>query len=424
MSRRQTSSRWVIGLICLSALLCRGENGVSQSFYDNADELIVERSGTVIERLRCQRTELSCPGLEGRGEVNLGRTNDGSIYAAVTSWSGKGFNQLFRSTDQGKSWTGWPIQLPPGSTEVTAFTVLRDGTFLLADGGNLRGDRSRVQFSISRDFGQTWQPVGRIAPDPWNQIGEGFLSLTQLRDGTVVFPVARWNKAPEGTPVDLPHYVFRSTNGGKRWKGGPGREGIGAGPGVAPSEGGSTVRWPGMGGTFPGCLETHLIQLRCGSLLAAFRYSGYAQPWHKDMIEKWGGSPKPDDVGRYFKHVFLGDSTDGGKTWRNLRPVSDAEGRPLLKSGEAHGQLAELPDGRIVLTHDRRYDRQTVGRVSSDRGQTWSPEVYRLLPGSGYSASVSLGDGTVITVSGGTNERKTPSVMAIRWKPSSSSRPE
>jgi hypothetical protein len=302
---------------------------------------------------------------------------------------------------------------------VTAFTVLRDGTLLLADGGNLRGDRSRVQLSVSRDMGRTWQPVAQIPSKPWNQIGEGFLSLTQLRDGTIVLPVARWNKAPEGTPVDLPHYVFRSTDGGKSWKAGPASGGAGVETLVTAEGSGPKARWPGMGGTFPGCLETHIIQLRRGSLLAAFRYSGFAQPWHKDVLEKWGGSLKPDNIGRYFKHVFLGDSTDGGKTWKNLRPVRDSEGRALLKSGEAHGQLVELPDGRIVLTHDRRFDRQTIGRVSSDGGQTWSPNVYHLLRGSGYSASVSLMDGTVVTVSGATNERGAPALMAIRWKPAS-----
>ena len=130
-------------------------------------------------------------------------------------------------------------------------------------------------------------------------------------------------------------------------------------------------------------------------------------------------------MGRLFKHVFLGDSPDGSRTWEHLRPLSDAEGRPLLVFGECHGQLVELPDGRVVLVHDRRYpyDKgETIGRVSEDGGKAWSRYVYHLSEGSGYPASVALDDGTIVTVVGNTrlDAQSRPiepwRVQSVRWR--------
>ena len=355
----------------------------------------------------------------------MGSTQGGEIYAAVIAAGAgggelKSSQRLFRSNDGGLSWTSRSIELP-GGNELTAFTVLNDDSLLVAEGGNLLGDRSCVRIHRSVDRGETWVQVGMIPAEPFDQIGEGCLSLTQLKDGTILFPVCRWNKVPEGTPNLFAQYVYRSTDDGRTWQGG----GELKKGNIAPVGNGPASRWPGMGGTFPGCVETHIVELSDGKLLAVFRYSGDPQPWHRDKVKEWGGSTEPDAIGRFFKHGFLGDSSDGGRTWKNLRPLFDAEGTALLVIGECHGQLVELADGRVVLVHDRRYpytQSETIGRVSGDGGKTWSRNVYHLSEGTGYAASVALEDGTIVTVAGNTGLDMAArpiepwSVQAVRWK--------
>ena len=77
----------------------------------------------------------------------------------------------------------------------------------------------------------------------------------------------------------------------------------------------------------------------------------------------------------------------------------------MLEFGEPHGQLVQVPDGRVVLVHDRRYPYQhahTRARISNDEGRTWEPEIYHVSDGMGYPASVALPDGTVVTITGNT----------------------
>lgn len=390
-----------------------------------AEMMKVTRDGKMVREVPVERIPLDYPGLEGRAEACMGRTRNGDIWAAVGfniagGRPGTGANpeRLYHSTDGGRTWTG-RFLAPTGDERMCGFTVLTDDTLLLAVSG--MGD---VKMYRSTDLGRSWDPPATIPPDPFETIGEGFLSLTQLRDGTVLFPVARYDRKPEGVPNESPQYVFRSDDGGRTWHGGgdladAGVEAVGQGP---------ERRWPGMGGTFPGCLETHLLELASGKVLAAFRYSGFQQPWHREKVKEWGGDPKGDVTGRLFKHVFLGDSDDGGRTWTDLRPVLDPEGRPLLLLGECHGQLAQLPDGRVVLVNDRRYpfplhaDNDVRGRVSDDDGRTWSPEAYQVATGMGYPASVALDDGTIVTVTGNTqlDDRVRPigpwSAQAVRWR--------
>lgn len=386
------------------------------------DTIAVTRDDHDVCKLPCERIPLEYPELSGRAEACMGRTQNGDIWVAVGYNTGgggagvEGVERLFCSQDGGRRWTS--RLLPPTERgHLGAFTVLQNDRLLLAVGG---ADGASIEFYGSNDQGKSWEPLSRLSAEPFERIGEGFLSLTQLRDGTVLFPVCRWQKAPEGTPVEFPQYVFRSSDGGRTWQGGGALDPVN----VMPEGSGPTSRWPGMGGTFPGCCETHITQLRNGRLLAAFRYSGYPQPWHRAKIDEWGGG-NPDGIGRIFKQVFLGDSFDGGKTWQNLRPLLSREGRPLLKFGQCHGQVVQVPDGRVVLVHDHRYpyDRtETVARVSEDGGQTWSTNAYHVSEGTGYPASVALEDGTLVTVTGNTrlNPDASPAepwrVQAICWK--------
>ena len=57
-----------------------------------------------------------------------------------------------------------------------------------------------------------------------------------------------------------------------------------------------------------------------------------------------------------------------------------------------------------MATFENRYPYADGGamlaRVSWDGGQTWEPELYKLTRGHGYSGSVVLKDGTIVTLAG------------------------
>ena len=178
--------------------------------------------------------------------------------------------------------------------------------------------------------------------------------------------------------------------------------------------------------------EPYIIQLNSGEVLGASRLQRSAlEDDPAELVGKWsrragqGASTAPSRDGPLFKRVFICQSGDGGRTWTGPRPVETKEGTPILEFDECHGQLFQVPDGRVVLVHDRRYpyDQSEIrARVSCDNGLTWEPEVYHLTDGMGYPASVALEDGTIVTVTGSTrtDDRAAPiepwSVIALRWR--------
>ena len=123
------------------------------------------------------------------------------------------------------------------------------------------------------------------------------------------------------------------------------------------------------------------------------------------MVEAWHGASQPDAHGRLFRIILRGSSPDGGLTWGDFGPIADAAGETLLIHGECNGELVCLPDGRVVLVHQRRYpgfESQIIGRVSEDGGRTWRRDEYRVNAGFGYPSSLALEGGTIITAVGQT----------------------
>ena len=231
--------------------------------------------------------------------------------------------------------------------------------------------------------------------------------MTQLRSGTIVLPVAQSSNVPEGQAQvwgkDALHCVFRSDDGGRTW--------------------------PHAAETHEGCYETHILESQNGDLLAALRYQrSIRRDNPSELLDLWA-DPDGAQVGApLYKRVFLADSTDQGATWSNLRGLMTADEKPVVEYGQCHGQLVQVPDGRVVLVHDNRYpgeNAEVIARVSGDNGQTWQPQAYHVSFGMGYPASVVLDDGTIVTVTGNTPMYSpqglaigdhTWSVAAIRWR--------
>ncbi len=273
-------------------------------FYPARNQLVVE-TPTRIAVQKCERIPLDYPDMAGRAEVCMGTTSNADIYALVVAPRGSGderkaSQRLFRSEDGGRTWKGYFVELSRGMG--VAFTVLADDTMVIAAAGKLDTGEQAILFYSSKDLCLSWEVAGTIRAHPFSRIGEGFLSLTQLQDGTVLFPVCRWTPGP-GSRLEwtaFHHSVFRSSDGDQNWISG------------AP--------------TFEGVFEAHLVEMEAGHLLGAFRFSGGYRDWHQLKAPLWGAAAEPDGVGRIFKQVILGRSEDGGVTWHNFQPVVDRGG--------------------------------------------------------------------------------------------------
>ena len=382
---------WVIAAVLVFALPVQA--GHQEHYYPDPGLITVERGDQIVNYLQCERIHLDYPGLSDRCDVNMGRDSLGNIWAAVTGAAAGQMDRLFRSQDGGVTWTSIPLS-PTQNQELAAFTALKNNNLLLAT--NLNQAESRLYLSSNR--GSTWRLATTLEPNPYKYIGEGFLSLTPLNNGRVLYPICRYDDDIYETGVH--GGVFVSTDGGNTF------------PTVYPT----SDFWA----------EAHILELQPGKLLMAIRYQRNRNPGETDEeILAWGGNISPTPQKPFtFKNVFLADSDDGGATWKNFRPVRDSQGQVLIKYGQCHGQLVRVPDGRVVLMHDTRYpneERDVRAHISSDGGQTWAPEVYYLSFGRGNPASVVLENGTIVTVTGNwpygrSGPSGPPSAQVIRWK--------
>jgi hypothetical protein len=320
------------------------------------------------------------------------------------------------SEDRGRTWTGEEVDV----SGLGAFAVLDDDTFLAANGGG----EGAIQILYSPDRGKTWESISELTSGVFDAMHIDS-NMLQLKDGTVLLAANLRMNPPGGAPWSegfYPQYVYRSYDRGQHWEGGGDpdfwrsvREGK-----IRIEDDGPEYGWPGTGGTFPGCYETGFYELANGMLMAALRFSGPPRPWHHEVAQAWGAG-YPDNHGRIFRHVVLGESHDGGQTWGDLRPILDGKGRPILVYGECNGELVQRSDGRLVLVHQTRYPRghsQLCARVSHDNGQTWRSERYHLIFGFGYSSSLVLEDDTIVTVTGsslGDNGHPRRGAV-IRWR--------
>ncbi len=378
-------------------------------FYEGVDELLVTDGLQIVDRISCERILLPrderWPSHHVQGHI--GQQRDGSLHAVV---SGGNACMYWQSHDSGITWEGAQIDTPGAG----GFTVLDDDGFLLACGG---GD-GPIRILHSHD-GVGWSNRGQIRSGLFDAHHIDS-NLLQLRDGTVRLAVNLRLNPPQGAPLlagQYPQYLLRSMDRGVTWSSYGAANfwaAVKSGEQSVQDDGPDYV-WPGSGGTFPGVYETGFIERGDGQMMGAFRFSGPPRSWHQDRVASWGEPPhpEPDSHGRLFRHVVLGESDDGGRHWRNLRPILAADGTPLMAHGESNGELVELSDGRLVLIHQTRYaesfdaakgyfrGRSTLSaRVSDDAGLTWRRQRYRLMFGFGYSGTLVLTDDTLVTVTG------------------------
>lgn len=117
--------------------------------------------------------------------------------------------------------------------------------------------------------------------------------------------------------------------------------------------------------------ELHCVEATDGTIIAQIRN-------HNEANKGW---------------TLQTESTDGGKTWSEPRPI--CYGLP--------SHLLRLRDGHLIMTYGhRRAPYGNQARISTDNGRTWGDEIIISGDGKGgdlgYPSTVELADGTLLTV--------------------------
>ncbi len=301
-----------------------------------------------------------------------------------------------------------------------------NGELVIAYSGGREGHIDpfgRVEFSRSKDNGQTWSWPQIIMDTPIDDRDAGIVetprgtllvtTFTSLAYEKILSEakgwdparIERWQSVQRATTAAerqslLGTWMIRSTDGGLHWSA-PYRVPVNSphGPvalrdgrllyagkrlwdanaeiGVCEStDDGLTWRWLAEIPSRPGDSainyhELHAVQAADGRLIAHIRNQ----------------NPAND------RETLQSESTDGGKTWSAPRPIG-VWGLP--------SHLLRLADGCLVMTYGYRRDpRGNHARLSRDHGQTWSEPIVISNDGKGdigYPSTVEVAPGKLLTL--------------------------
>ena len=251
----------------------------------------------------------------------------------------------------------------PGRTD--GFTLLRDGTLILAHGNK------NTSVSRSTDGGHTWTttrlPSDVIPGSGGNLIPGEVTGCIELPDGTLLMHLARQVAGYKWTA-----YVIRSTDGGRTW--------------------GDPTRVP----TETDADEISYELLPSGRIFGIARCSAAFIRRNKleDVVPGGRGAPM---VGEPGDSPAMFHSDDLGRTWSKPQPT----GLGVL---QAATYPLQLRDGRLILLIGHRQFPFGVQAVASrDGGKTFDLEHPLLLAWHswtyycGHPRSIQLKDGSILT---------------------------
>lgn len=324
------------------------------------------------------------------GGLNLVMASNGTFFF-------RNDNAMVKSTDGGRTWTSYPHDQKFKDGQLQ---ILKDGTLIGVYIPTVKGEKywtKPADVWASSDEGRNWRKIAQIER-PTKFDGREYewwyptYDLYRLPDDTLLWGVNLRNTVNTSPPYKKILVIYRSEDGGKTWQG------------PRPF-----VDW---------CSEGSMTCTTSGKLLAAVRYNRLLLPSDPpDLCDgrTRGATPfLPFMANTPYKHVFLSESYDDGRTWTNFRQLTTALGQHV-------GSPVALPDGRVVLLHTTSYGpgpRDGRAMISYDEGQTWEDEAYYMLITDGvqsaYSRSLLLKDDTILTVA---SDGRDDSLMAIRWKP-------
>jgi len=346
--------------------------------------------------IACERISLGVPD---DYKPCLGRLPDGELllvtFHPLELGGGRIMEQnlLFRSGDGGRTWRG-PEKLPLLGRE-PYLTVLPDGT-VFETGHLLAADiRNRWGYTCgflhrSSDGGQSWRSLRfeseGIRPGTTNYSSRNVL---RLADGTLLLGVDY---------KDGPHFMWRSTDEGRTWD--------------------KTRRCEprdfhsAQDGFFGG--ELWLWPAKSGKIWALTRVNSESMPIAGRPMKSRNDQ---DD------HVILYSSKDGGRTFDRGPDFGDY--------GEMYMSLLRLQDRRLLLTLTVRSARppfgvQALAGVETNDGFAFDFSHDRLLldtktpvgqpQGGGFSPTVQLADGTLVTATSYRGADAKTHLEVIRWK--------
>ena len=300
----------------------------------------------------------------GRGNYKAGmaRLEDGRVVLAVcqqhkdyyTNPKNRTFSMVvYESPDSGRTWR--EIARPSIHAKEPSLTVTADGALLLtAQDFRLNGKRNEMWVCRSTDGGRTWDKAlipGRSYPR----------NVVVEQDGTLLFLRSKGAEKFE---------LCRSGDHGKTW---------------TFSEG--LIDWrPEDISAFS---EVSVLRLKSGNLLAALR--------HRRPVARSGAAPR-GHRGHALARTMVTVSGDDGKTWSTPRP--------LTNTGEVHGNLLQLKDGRIMASYVNYHQPFGVCVVlSHDEGKTWNTDrrvqlsfsAVTATGNNGWPVSLELGDDRFLT---------------------------
>ncbi len=300
---------------------------------------------------------------------NMVRGPDGTIWInSTTTHPG-----LFKSSDQGKTWSSVPIRLQDIKLpqHIPGFTVTRSGQLWIVhqEPPDRSGDTPypRDAFvSVSRDRGATWTSTrmdfGRFAPrapqDPYTKIDVAWChpNFIERPDGTVMFSCSMrypdwedYRQSDQSRP-GIRDVMIRTTDDGLSW-------------------GDPTI-------VHPHATETAyaLNPNQPNHILAATRIQRHALPGEDpEAIKKdLTGVPYPPNIPWCYKNGLVLESMDGGRTFQEV-PGG------LLGFGAYRWSLVWTEKDVVLLSSyggqelgESTFDNSKVVRISLDGGQTWA----------------------------------------------------
>ena len=302
---------------------------------------------------------------------NMAMGPDGTIWINSSNVQG-GYpdNVLYKSTDQGQTWTWMSLEFPANEPnckphqDIAGFTVTRDGRLWIAHQSCPQDNNDKnlkAYVSYSEDAGQSWTTTsidyGSFSPgapeDPY--VSMGFMgchpNFLELPDGTLMVSAsmryADWNywDQVDQTRPGIRDVMIRTTDGGKTW-------------------------------TDPTIVHQHATETACivdpenpAHILTATRIQRLALPGEdSEAVRKITGSYGQPYV---YKNGLLLESTDAGRTFREV-PGG-------LFGFYSYRWAAVWTEDNVVGLFgvagqdvgQPKMDDSLVARISLDGGRTW-----------------------------------------------------
>ena len=300
--------------------------------------------------MKIDRRVIIVPPTKGFGRAMLGmvRHPDGTIFVNTQT------RGLYKSSDNGKTWTPSPVNFDPSvptGHKLHGLGVSSDGKLWLLH----QRHGKELFISNSMDGGRKWKTAvvdyANLAADPYDTSDNDYNSFVELADGTMMaaielrYPEAEVQDYLEGSPERCGFHetVIRSTDGGKTWGN------------------------PTLMHQFVAETSLAIDPNDPSHILAMTRIQrGLLRGENKAAVMRKTRCPaKGKTSTSVYKNGILLESKDSG---RSFQEVEDG----LIGYYEHRGAIFWAPNDVIVIVHNGGFNDYTVqARISLDGGKTW-----------------------------------------------------